>query len=106
MFKRSSNAPRKNLIHDAFVVSLFLKGAFAFGEIIAGISALFVTKQFLVSLIHMITAAEIAEDPRDFVATHLFQVAQHPSMDDSSKTVSQETIYNALYLHPRGELKR
>jgi IS30 family transposase len=26
--------------------------------------------------------------------------------DDSSKTVSHETIYNALYLHPRGELKR
>jgi IS30 family transposase len=26
--------------------------------------------------------------------------------DDSSKTVSHETIYNALYLYPRGELKR
>lgn len=26
--------------------------------------------------------------------------------DDSRKTVSHETIYNALYLHPRGELKR
>ena len=26
--------------------------------------------------------------------------------DDSSNTVSHETIYNALYLHPRGELKR
>ena len=27
-------------------------------------------------------------------------------LDDSSKTVSHETIYNALYLHPRDELKR
>ena len=26
--------------------------------------------------------------------------------DDSEKTVSPETIYNAIYLHPRGELKR
>jgi IS30 family transposase len=26
--------------------------------------------------------------------------------DDSDKTVSRETIYNAIYLHPRGELKR
>ena len=26
--------------------------------------------------------------------------------DDSEKTVFHETIYNAIYLHPRGELKR
>jgi IS30 family transposase len=26
--------------------------------------------------------------------------------DESDKTVSRETIYNAIYLHPRGELKR
>lgn len=26
--------------------------------------------------------------------------------DDSDKTVSHETIYNAIYLHPRGDLKR
>jgi IS30 family transposase len=26
--------------------------------------------------------------------------------DDSDKTVSHETIYNAIYLHPRAELKR
>ena len=26
--------------------------------------------------------------------------------DDSDKTVSHETVYNAIYLHPRGELKR
>lgn len=89
--------PQKNLVHDAFEVSLFLKGAFAFGEIIAGIGAFFVTKQLLASLIQMITAAEIAEDPRDFVATHLFQAAQHLSMNDQR--------FTAIYLLLHGVVK-
>lgn len=61
--------------------------------------------------------------PKLHVKSTLFQVVRHhlkllwsPQQiagilktmwpNDSSKTVSHETIYNAIYLHPKGELKR
>ena len=52
-------------IHRVFEVSLILKGLFAALEIIGGALAYFVSQQFLLSVVSMITADELAEDPRD-----------------------------------------
>ena len=71
---------QRNAVHAAFEVSLLFKGAFALAEIGASIVAYFVTKQFLINLVQGITAAELTEDPRDFVAAHLFHAAQDLSL--------------------------
>ena len=88
---------QRNAVHAAFEVSLLLKGAFALAEIGASIFAYFVTKQFLIDLVQGITAAELTEDPRDFIASHLFQAAQDLSVDSQN--------FTAIYLLVHGVVK-
>ena len=84
-------------IHRAFEVSLFLKGAFALGEIVTGIGVYFVTQQFVFSLVESITREELLEDPRDLLATYLFQSAQHFSVSTRN--------FTAFYLLSHGVIK-
>ena len=88
---------QRNAVHAAFKVSLFFKGAFALVEIAASIFAYFVTKQFLIDLVQGITAAELSEDPRDFIATHLFHAAQDMSVSSQR--------FTAIYLLAHGVVK-
>ena len=67
-------------IHLAFEVTLFLKGAFAGAEILAGIGIYFVTQQFVFKLVEHVTGEELLEDPRDLIANYLFQSAQQFSV--------------------------
>jgi len=67
-------------IRLAFRVSLVLKAVFAVTEILAGVGAYFVTQQFLFKVMERITRRELLEDPRDFIANHLSQSAQHFSV--------------------------
>jgi len=80
----------ENKIHLFFVISLFLKGAFAFFEIIGGfiaygvafvggVSAHFITQQSFLNFVSAIAAEELAEGPRDFIANYLLQGAQNLS---------------------------
>ncbi|MHB1094376.1 DUF2127 domain-containing protein [Thiobacillus sp.] len=86
-----------NIVHVAFEFSLALKGAFALVEIATGIFAYFVTRDFLLDLVHVITRTELTEDPRDFVANHLLHAAQ-------SLSVSSQH-FTAFYLLSHGVIK-
>lgn len=84
-------------VHAAFEISLVLKGIFALAEIAASIFAYIVTRQFLINFVHAITRTELTEDPRDFIANHLFQAAQHLSVSSQH--------FTAVYLLTHGVVK-
>lgn len=84
-------------VHFAFEISLTLKGAFALVEIATSIFAYFVSRQFLIALVHAITRAELTEDPRDFVANYLFHAAQDLSVSSQH--------FTAFYLFIHGIIK-
>ena len=85
------------MIHLIFEVSLFLKGAFALFEIVGGLLAYFVPKQFVIGLVAILTQRELAEDPRDLVANYLMHAAQHLSVETQH--------FAALYLLSHGAIK-
>jgi uncharacterized membrane protein len=84
-------------IHLIFEVSLFLKGAFAFFEIIGGILAYVVPQAFIVGIVSTLTQRELAEDPRDLVANYLLHAAQHFS--------AGTRYFAAIYLLAHGVIK-
>jgi uncharacterized membrane protein len=84
-------------IHLLFEVSLWLKGAFALIEIIAGIAAYFVSQKLLLDLIHWVMKDEFAEDPHDLVANYLLHSVQ-------SLSVSSQN-FAAIYLLGHGIIK-
>lgn len=63
-------------VQKAFEVSLFLKAAFAIAEIMGAIAAYFVTNQYLIRMVGLLTGHELAEDPRDVLANYLRHAAQ------------------------------
>jgi uncharacterized membrane protein len=67
-------------IHVIFGVSLFLKGAFAFFEIIGGILTYVIPQAFILGVVSTLTQREFVEDPRDLVASYLLHAAQHLSV--------------------------
>lgn len=63
-------------IHEIFQVSILLKGAHALLECVSGLALAVVSTQSIVAAITWLTQEEFAEDPNDFVATHLLRMAQ------------------------------
>ena len=86
----SKNLAQEEKIHLAFEISLLLKALFALGQIIGGIVALFVTKDFLLKTVSVLTQEELAEDPRDLIANYLLHSAQNLSIGTQ--------LFVALYL--------
>ena len=84
-------------IHQIFEVSILLKGAHALLECIGGVALAFVSLRTIVSWITWLTQDELIEDPQDFVATHLLNMAQGFS-------VSTKNFY-VLYLLSHGVVK-
>lgn len=84
-------------IHLIFEMSLWVKGLFALSEIISGIAAFFVTKQFLLQFADWATSHEFVEDPRDFIANYLLDLVQHLSISAQH--------FAAFYLLGHGVIK-
>lgn len=87
----------ENSLHVAFEVSLALKGAFALAEIAAGMLAYWVTPQFVLNLVQLVTRTELTEDPHDFVASHLLHAAQGLSISSQH--------FASVYLLSHGVIK-
>jgi uncharacterized membrane protein len=84
-------------IHQIFEVSVLLKGAHAIIECIGGLALAFASTTSIAALVNRLTQEELIEDPDDFVATHLLNLAQGFS-------VSAKNFY-AFYLLSHGIVK-
>jgi uncharacterized membrane protein len=84
-------------IHLVFELSLWLKGAFALSEVIAGVAAYFISQQFLLSMVLWVTKEEFAEDPQDIIANSLLHAVQNFSVSTQK--------FVALYLLGHGVIK-
>jgi uncharacterized membrane protein len=84
-------------IHLVFEVSLWLKGVFAFFEILGGIFTYFVPKQLLLGFVRWVTKDEFAEDPHDVVANFMLHTVQHLSVGTQT--------FAAIYLIAHGVIK-
>ena len=69
----------QNKIRTVFRLSLIVKGVLALSEVIVGILAYFVTQQFLVSVVSILTHDELREDPKDFISNYLIHTAKNLS---------------------------
>lgn len=58
-------------VHQVFAVSVLLKGAHSVMECIGGILLAVIGTSSIHQLVSRFTQDELAEDPRDFIATHL-----------------------------------
>ena len=84
-------------VRRAFEISLIIKGFFALLEIAGGITAYFVTQDFLLKLIMAITQNELQRDPDDLIANFLLQTAQDFSISTQR--------FTAFYLLTHGATK-
>lgn len=80
-----------------FHVSIYIKGIISLTEIVGGILAFIVPFSFVSDLIIRLTSGELAEEPTDFLATHLVTLAH-------SFAVASATFVG-LYLLSRGLIK-
>ena len=84
-------------IHFVFEMSLIFKWLFALLEIIGGVAAYLVSQHALLDLVHAITQAELAEDPRDLVANYFLQLVQNLSISTQH--------FTAFFLVSHGVIK-
>lgn len=80
-----------------FHISILIKGAISLAEIAAGIVVLFVPVTFFTNLVIGLAQSELAQEPGDFIATHLTHVAQDFALTSSA--------FIAIYLLSRGLVK-
>ena len=84
-------------LHLAFRIALWVKGAFAAGELASGVLVFFIGHGTVVDWATAITNGELAEDPGDLVANFLLRSAHHLSAS------SQHFV--GVYLVAHGAIK-
>lgn len=68
-------------IHQAFQISVLLKGAHAAIECNGGIGLAVVSTSTIVNLVNALTQEELIENPKDFIAMHALALAQEFSVE-------------------------
>ena len=84
-------------IHQLFEIGVWLKGAHALIECVGGILLYIVTTDTIASWVNAVTQDELIQDPNDFIAGHLSQMA-------SQFSVASKEFY-AFYLLSHGLIK-
>lgn len=87
----------KTRLDKFFEVSILIKAFDGLLEILGGILLLFVKPEYINNLMVALTQNELAEDPHDFIATHLLHTAAH--IDHGS------LVFGAVYLIAHGAVK-
>jgi uncharacterized membrane protein len=80
-----------------FKIGLLLKGADGVLEIVGGVLLLFFSPADIQHIVRGLTAHELAQDPHDFIATHLLHTASH--------LTTSTTLFGAIYLLSHGVSK-
>ncbi|HUD10252.1 MAG TPA: DUF2127 domain-containing protein [Candidatus Saccharimonadales bacterium] len=82
---------------EIFRISIILKGLDAAAEVIGGIFLLFVSPHDIQHFVDWLTRSELAENPRDFIATLLIHSAHN--------FTTSSTLFAAIYLLAHGAIK-
>ncbi|HEY9294540.1 MAG TPA: DUF2127 domain-containing protein [Microlunatus sp.] len=80
-----------------FEIGIVLKGLDGFGELIAGVLLLLVRPETIDHWVVLLTRGELAEDPQDFIATHLVAAAH--------RLDAHALLFVAIYLLAHGVIK-
>ncbi len=87
----------KSILHETFEIGLLLKGLNGFLEIIGSFLFFVISPVKLNNLIILLTRGELSEDPKDFVANYLLNLAGQYSLNTQ--------IFGSLYLFSHGIIK-
>ncbi len=82
-------------LHRLFLISTWIKGAAGVLETLAGIPFFFIAPKALETFVVLLTAPELAEDPNDWIATHLAR-AVHQFSSDTAFFAGADLVMHGL----------
>jgi uncharacterized membrane protein len=89
--------PRRDLLDDAFLVGIIIKGLDGVLEVVGGLVLLLVSPATINQLARAVTQHELSEDPHDWIANHLLHAASGLS--------AGSLRFGAVYLISHGVVK-
>lgn len=82
--------------HRAFLIGIFLHGVDGCLELLGGIALLVTTRPEIRQLVSWLAREELAEDPRDFLATHAVHIAQHLTAGTQHFVIAYLLVHGAI----------